>query len=160
MFVLHVNKSQLLFETLCVVKEITMNLVKVQELIGPILDWAVAKCEYDELAAAIIQFPANSKYYPKITPSTDWSQGGPIIEREGILLRAIRKEGHSLNNQWLAMYDNGNTGTFVHWVNKSAIASVYSSGPTPLVAAIRCYVASKMGYEIQTPKELIMYGHS
>lgn len=136
------------------VKEIIMNLVKVQELIGPVLDWAVAKCEYDELAAATIQFPANSKYYPKITPSTDWSQGGPIIEREGILLRAIRKEGHSLNNQWLAMYDNGNTGTFVHWVNKSVIASVYSSGPTPLVAAMRCYCCATLGDEVDIPQEL------
>lgn len=24
---------------------------------------------------------------------------------------------------------------------------------------MRCYVASKMGYEIQTPKELMLYGH-
>lgn len=70
------------------------------------------------------------------------------------MLRAIRKEGHSLNNQWLAMYDNGNTGTFVHWVNKSAIASVYSSGPTPLVAAMRCYCCATLGDEVDIPQEL------
>jgi hypothetical protein len=27
-------------------------------------------------------------------------------------------------------------------------------GPTPLIAAMRCYVASKLGDEVEVPKEL------
>lgn len=122
-----------------------MNLVKVQELIGPVLDWAVAKCEYDELAAATIQFPANSKYYPKITPSTDWSQGGPIIDRLG---------GFQLK-VWLESNPSSKCEAHIHNYDGDWIAF----GPTPLIAAMRCYVASKMGYEIQTPKELMLYEH-
>jgi hypothetical protein len=29
------------------------------------------------------------------------------------------------------------------------------NGPTPLIAAMRCYVASKFGDEVETPEELL-----
>ena len=66
------------------------------------------------------------------SPSTDWSQGGPIIEREKI---------HTFfaAGTWLAEHDV-NQGCFI--------------GPTPLIAAMRCYVASRLGYEVEVPKEL------
>ena len=54
--------------------------MKTNELTGAALDWAVAKCEgiYFE------DFEDFERYAPEY--STDWSQGGPIIEREGISL--------------------------------------------------------------------------
>lgn len=60
---------------------------------------------------------------------TDWAHGGPIIEREKI-------------NLWTEGYDWEATqyGKLQEW------------GPTPLVAAMRCYVGSKLGNEVDVPE--------
>lgn len=108
--------------------------IKTSELTGPALDWAVAKCDYDELAAALIQYPAQAKFYQKISPSTNWAQGGPIIEREMLCVNPDLPKG------WMASTNNAESMQF---------------GPTPLVAAMRCYVAHKMGDEIEVPDELL-----
>jgi len=65
-------------------------------------------------------------------PSGDWMQGGPIIERERI---DVLYE-HDL--RWIAVPQKG----------------IESYGPTPLIAAMRCYVASKLGDEVEIPDEL------
>jgi len=44
--------------------------IKTKDAIGIQLDWLVAKC--------------GKRSYYHYTPSTNWKQGGPIIEREGI----------------------------------------------------------------------------
>lgn len=66
-------------------------------------------------------------------PSTDWSQGGPIIERDGFVLAFV--------------------STAKSWVCHKRISKQYH-GPTPLIAAMRCYVASKLGDDIDIPEEL------
>lgn len=67
--------------------------------------------------------------------STDWSQGGPIIEREA----------HNLFKH------NGGTG----WCCACNVPrDGYIALVTPLITAMRCYVASKMGDEIEVPEEL------
>jgi hypothetical protein len=74
-------------------------------------------------------------------PSVAWQQGGPIIEREHIAVR-FEPECHWLfappEATWLANYNGVG-----EW-----------HGPTPLTAAMRCYVASKLGDEIEIPEEL------
>lgn len=115
---------------------------------GAALEWAVAKCEggeglwYDTVFTHWIKINgkdcALSKGWAQsFTPSTDWVQGGPIIEREGITLG-------DAGGSWVA--------------GKSWADDFFSSfvmyGPTPLIAAMRCYVASKMGDEIEIPQEL------
>jgi hypothetical protein len=75
-------------------------------------------------------------FYEGYTPSTDWAQAGPIIEREGINL--VRLE----SAQWEAWPDVG-------------MNDQYCRGPTPLIAAMRCYVASKLGDEVDVPDELL-----
>ena len=65
-------------------------------------------------------------------PSTDWAQGGLIIEREKIAI------------DW--DHDCWNASTDSH--------PAYYSAETPLVAAMRCYVASKLGDEVEVPDEL------
>ena len=106
--------------------------MKTSELTGPALDWAVTKCEtgqpLDTRGAFLVAF----KY------STDWAQGGPIIEREKI--DVIRKE------QWEAWMDN--------YDPEGVVDASFGSGPTPLIAAMRCYVASKLGDDIEVPPEL------
>lgn len=102
--------------------------IKTSELQGAALDWAVAKCLYGD------DIPAGFAAY-----STDWAQGGPIIEREkiGFWSYTLDEDGNE-NPGWYAETFEG------------AVAD----GPTPLIAAMRCYVASKLGDEVEIPEEL------
>ena len=113
--------------------------MKTSELTGAALDWAVAKCEgrgieFDDprdpwlTRDGIADQPLHS-----YTPSTDWAQGGTIIEREKIEL-FMRDE------EWFA-YSSFSTPEDFH-------------GDTPLIAAMRCYVASILGAEVDVPEEL------
>lgn len=121
--------------------------VRTSELTGPALDWAVAKCEgYTNLHQSDYGLMMDSVRYAvelcNIAFSTDWSQGGPIIEREGV---AIHK-GNPL------YFHNGNEhGDYYEplWIAGK------QHGPTPLIAAMRCYVASKLGDEVEIPEELV-----
>ena len=123
--------------------------MRTSELTGVALDWAVAKCEggdrlwHDTIATHWMtlngkDIALSKGWSQSFTPSTNWAQGGPIIEREGINLfqrkGAAAKEGKA----WLA-YDNNNPEM---------------AGPTPLIAAMRCYIASKLGDTVEIPKEL------
>lgn len=104
--------------------------MKTSELTGAALNWAVEHCEGWGHA------PQSPDY------STDWSQAGPIIEREGL---SLAKVGRSLDDViaphpdcWCAHLD----GSFSHYAT------------TPLIAAMRCYVASKLGVEVYIPDGL------
>ena len=107
------------------------------------LDWLVAKCEgRPELHDFGKIIPWTTKLAPadqrgqRFFPSTNWSQGGPIIERERI---NIRDEV----TQWASwMWDSTKAGDVSYF------------GPTPLIAAMRCFVASKLGDEVEVPDEL------
>lgn len=124
--------------------------IKTSELTDAALDWAVAKCEgHTACWEHDFSILCHKSYHLK------WEHGGPIIEREGILLRPIRKEGHALDGQWLAKYDGDNTGQIVQWVCKPWVKRSYSKGFTPLISAMRCLVASKLGDEVEIPEELV-----
>ena len=120
--------------------------MKTSELTGAALDWAVAKCEglLKDSGGNLELFGAELKTHPStlgtvFAPSTDWAQGGPIIEREGITLICWTNPG-----QWGARL----------WLELDGRESVVFSGTTPLIAAMRCYVASKLGDEVEAPNEL------
>jgi len=114
--------------------------MKTSELTGAALDWAVAKCEgaYTQSVDTDIDGTIRINYggmYPEW--STDWAQGGPIIEQERLLIQPeIGKEG--MGNAWYAV----------------SMKDTDSYGPTPLIAAMRCYVASKLGDDVTLPPEL------
>lgn len=117
--------------------------IKTIKLSGIALDWAVAKCEglLDQWGVCA---PVGFK------PSTDWSQGGPIIERQ------INKIWKNLNGTYGAQIKYR-----VPYYSKTydadigADAFLNKHGPTPLVAAMRCYVAHKLGDEVEIPEELL-----
>jgi Protein of unknown function (DUF2591) len=113
--------------------------MKTSELIGPALDWAVAKCEgwSDEGLEDI----ANGDKYPEHDFSTDWAQGGPLIERERIGVYQGDKE-----RDWSAQAHG--------WLSDPLRRYPFVRGPTPLIAAMRCYVASKLGDEVVIPSGL------
>ena len=120
--------------------------VKTAELIGPTLDWAVAKCngkgiEFDDpndpwlTVDGVADQPLHS-----YTPSSDWSQGGPLIERERIGLWA------------------NSTGYFAekrHFGRHHKAGRNYGEGSTPLIAAMRCLVAANLGDVVSVPEELV-----
>lgn len=117
--------------------------VKVSELTGAALDYAVAMCE------DIAKFSplASSKYH--FAPSKSWQQGGPIIEQEKISVE-ILSEGDG----WCACV-GCTPHDFLMWDQPYASELSICEGPTPLIAAMRCYVASKLGEEIEISEELI-----
>jgi hypothetical protein len=124
--------------------------IKTNKLTGAALDWAVAKCEGHSVF--IKHAPVQIMYTPKgkrswyiYTPSTNWSQSGPIIEREGIELLC------NTSALQAAAYKNANPDWFACLKFKRAD---HWHGTTPLIAAMRCYVASKLGDNIDIPEEL------
>ncbi len=115
--------------------------IKTSKLTDAALDWAVAKCENvepDENNKPIWFGDGDERV--EYTPSTNWAQGGPIIEREGI---SIVQQGDA--SEWVASVYNYNEGDW----------HLHTTGPTPLIAAMRCYVASKLGDDINIPEELL-----
>jgi hypothetical protein len=113
--------------------------IKISELNGAALNWAVAKCEQSERQP--IGNPAH------FSPSTNWSQGGPIIEREG-----IKTAPTVTRSAWMAQIRHTKNHPLVAhpvldgWTN--------ANGLTPLIAAMRCYVASKLGDTVDIPDDL------
>jgi hypothetical protein len=110
--------------------------MKTSELTGIALDWSVAKCEgveveyIDDGITQCLLRKTSGRYVPSI----DWAQGGPIIEREKITV----------------CFDTCRP----RWVGCDWDARLTEFGETPLIAAMRCYVASKLGDEVELPKGL------
>jgi hypothetical protein len=113
--------------------------MKTSELTGAALDWAVHVALYGSCEGH-----AEHDY------STDWSQGGPIIDREDIAMSSTP------DGLWAAyapkgtrlVQHGGQTVEVFNWTYKQ-------QGYHPLIAAMRCYVASKLGDDINIPEELL-----
>jgi hypothetical protein len=115
--------------------------MKTNELTGAALDWAVAKCEgFDPETLNTKTGVVYSLRYGVYRPSSDWAQGGPIIEREGIGF-----DQYADYPRWQAFTP----------APEQPSGQAVCNGPTPLIAAMRCYVASKLGDEVYVPEELV-----
>ena len=125
-----------------------MKTIKVSEATERQLDWLVAKCEGLELHRnALLDGQIKegwwvSGYYidpnnwiplSLLNYSTNWSQGGQIIEREGISI-IFHEQGH--------------------WTASNLHGTVCGEGPTPLIAAMRGHVAGRLGDTAEVPEEL------
>lgn len=131
--------------------------MKTSELNGRALAWAVGTAEGCKVETwhaknVAILFPGAPRAVPW-EPHIDWSQGGPIMDREHIENRPTITEGGYRTSdspdavQARILLPNGATV-----FDPSAVISEY--GPTTLIAAMRCYVASKLGDEVDVPNEL------
>ena len=116
--------------------------IKTSELIDAALDFAVAlardesvRVERGRVRFALSQFTNDYDLY---SPATDWAQGGPIIEREEI---------GSFH------YIHGFHGPT--WSASIGSGGFQQDGPTPLIAAMRCFCRSKLGDEVDVPEELL-----
>lgn len=121
--------------------------INVAEATGPALDWLVANVEHSQLrhkyGSPVFDAKTKRTYQTEglrqvgvsLTPSTDWAEGGPIIELEHIGLEAP-------------------SDSVAYWV---AIApdTTRFIGLTPLIAAMRCYVTSMLGPIAGVPEELL-----
>ena len=139
--------------------------IKTDELQGAALDWAVAKCEgytgLHKIAGRMPHEPQLGIWPPRkeygvmdlweLGYSTDWAQGGPIIEREKLGMwwatHYVDGDGVEYGNHWYA--ETGCTDDNADGPYRVA------TGPTPLITAMRCYVATKLGDEIEVPEDLL-----
>jgi hypothetical protein len=69
-------------------------------------------------------------------PSWMWEHGGPIIDRE-----RIGTSFEEATNLWHAEVE--------HAARADGVQRTFSSGPTALIAAMRTFVASKLGPEVE-----------
>lgn len=117
--------------------------IKTDKLTGAALSWAVAEAVQEEIgienADVVLYFADSDGGNVSYKPWEDWAQGGPIIERKGICHASIR-DGRKIIG-WRAAFKADGVFGF--------------DSPTPLIAAMRCYVASKLGAEVEIPEELI-----
>ena len=132
---------------------------KTEDLIDMALDWAVAKAEYDielELHAVCCGngewggnpaeppeccgVPVHEMYYCgfRWSPSTDWNQGGPLLERYIIDLS----------------FTYGGPGFYVRHCDKSCDGD-QQYGDTALIAVCRAVVFAKLGNVVSVPAELV-----
>lgn len=117
-------------------------MVKVSELTGPALNWLVARALGKRPSLFIFQRDgALSKEH---NYSTDWAQGGPIIERECLMIFKRTQKNIAPDEVWQAVCGHA-----------AGIRHQGKRGKSPLIAAMRCYVASQLGDEVEIPQELM-----
>lgn len=120
--------------------------IKTADLIGPALDWAVAQCESvdveyinDGKTRCLLRVSPFTSMY---RPSTDWAQGGRLIEKEKLELRCNDYEWQAFCFGFPVSRAHSGTRT-------------WAAGPTPLIAAMRCFCCAKLGDEVDVPDELV-----
>lgn len=140
-----------------------MNMVevKVADLVGPALDWAVAVCEGIPPSDLALRWGGPFRYLrdddgklngrymtgPDLLFSRKWEAGGPIMYRERI--GYIPSNGHRWDQGVAFMYRPSQ-----HDLSIEDAMEHRQIGPTQLVAAMRCFVASRKGDTVQVPAEL------
>ena len=161
--------------------------IKTSELIGPALDWAVAKClnlvQTTVHGRGAVRAPgfeqrAGLGYHLYVLrntyqlwvekcedppfcsgvqiwcPTADWSQAGPLIETEKVAISYDAEWAYDATNP--DPEDEPDNGD--RWyaeIRKAGHDFIGMYGPTPLIAAMRCLVHSKLGNEVEVPDELI-----
>lgn len=126
--------------------------IKTSKLTGQALDWAVATCEgYEPFTDSISWIIKRAGQYIQLPKySTDWAQGGPVIEHENLSVSYWGEHSkfgqHASTEQfWEARHPSHRTHS----------RRTVGFGPTPLIAAMRCLVSAKLGDEVDVPEELL-----
>lgn len=115
----------------------TMIKKRVAELEGAQLDWAVEKVL---TGARLVHYDGHYVPMPldcALPYSSDWCNGGPIIERERIRI-GFAPKGH----------DDADTS---FWAQCATFYTAFYARTT-LIAAMRAFVASKLGDEVEVPE--------
>ena len=157
-----------------------MKASELEKLTGPALDWAVDRaegnsfprqqhlrsylesldedglwntlCKYTPMpflrrymmsTADLIDYGVATWRWPPV--STDWAFGGPFIAREKITL--LWQPSSYAGERWFACIGDA--------MDDETWGQHHES--SPLIAAMRCYVAIKLGHFIEIPEELQRY---
>lgn len=121
---------------------------KTSELTGNALSYTLCMIEMPHLVwgkSIGIHAHSNQIVVPELkepqcySPFMDWAQGGLIMEREKILVGY----DHDTDTCAAEMY-----------IDDELEMMAWGNGETYLIAAMRCFVASKLGDEVEIPKEL------
>lgn len=124
----------------------TMIKVKSVDLIGPVLDWAVAKVEGIDVKANNPgdPWPLSVECLLIGVPnySTDWAQGGPLIDRYQVGVTGIDREHTVFFAN--AFYDGNSYDSCAN-----------AKGPTRLIASMRAIVRLTLGDVVSVPVELM-----
>lgn len=125
--------------------------VKTAELVGPALDWAVAEAEGITRREPMHIRESEPRcwscdYSYGYSPSTDWSQCGPLIEKYHIQT-SYNGNGfpRSPTSEYWCAYACDDSGAF-----RSS-----GGGPTPLIAICLAIVRANLGDVVQVPEELV-----
>lgn len=108
--------------------------IKTSELAGNSLNYAVILSRFPRPFLCLTYLQNIVIKYPY---DTSWQLSGPIIETEKITV-GFNANNYEVRRQWFAESLN-----------------YYATGSTPLIAAMRCYVASQLGKEVEIPEELL-----
>jgi hypothetical protein len=123
--------------------------IKTSKLTDAALDWAVLEAlkpnlkdpklagigTFGPLFGKGHKYPSLSSW--KFDPSTNWFHGGPLIERFKIDL----------------CWSPARISCMATRIENGAVCE--ETGDTPLIAAMRCLVASRLGEEVDIPEELL-----
>ncbi|WP_321354567.1 phage protein NinX family protein [Pseudomonas extremaustralis] len=126
--------------------------VKVSELSGPALDWAVAQVEKVPVRRELSGYDGNGNCVAWLShqclpysPSTDWARGGPLLDDWDIQIASTDDDdGYPDRVYGCANVMGRKPGA---WGTKT--------GPTILIAVMRAIVFSSLGEEIEIPDELL-----
>lgn len=121
--------------------------IKVSQATSLKLDWLVGTIEkvegltYSERTNKLYGYDER-KLMSRYSPTTSWAQGGEIIDREKISI------------VWAHFHWCAGTGDIGEIYRSDEGNHFTGTGPTALVAAMHCYVASKLGEEVEVLDEL------
>ena len=137
--------------------------IKTSEATPLQLDWLVAKCDGRRIGFNPggglevrgrtedgAELPEAWDLWMPWYPSTDWEHGGPIIERDGLSIIYWGESSKFGQHEKQAHFWECR-----HPSHRTKSRRTVGYGPTPLIAAMRCYVASKLGDEVEIPEELV-----
>lgn len=156
----------------------TTTTIPTSTLTGPALDWAVqtALGNTAVIKNGVCQVLVHTYFehgnpvevFERRSASQNWLLAGPIIDREGIsIIRCyddygVDAKGFTTDERipvWCATTGQHGVECTTQHQQHDDMYQVYASeviyGPTSLIAAMRCYVASKLGASVEVPQELV-----
>lgn len=150
--------------------------MKTSELIGKQLDWSVAKClgfnpVFDDVTGDFFLPKSDYCFLKEYSPSTNWEQGGSIIEQNDISTFKLEYQykvdargfttskripvfGATLGECFELEFQRNSYGETYGEIYCIGTEFV-TTGETLLIAAMRCYVASELGDKVKIPKDLL-----
>ena len=156
--------------------------IKTNELTGVALDWAVGLADGRRIRTSIggsleargrtesgHELPEDCDLWMIWTPSTRWSQGGSLVEESKINLISVEGEynpqlagtAEAFSTYWVAEVGRLRP-TETYGPQGDAWGDVFQidacdaiAGPTPLIAAMRCFCRAKLGEFVEVPDNLV-----